>query len=84
MKKAKKASGTRHLDPLMRRGFKDKMVGYATSDLLGNKTVKKGSKGRWYIVANYFASKLGWGRRKVIRTVELPKVPRRKKRRRII
>jgi hypothetical protein len=83
MKKAKKASGKKHLDPLMKRGFADRMVNASVSDLLGNKTVKKGSKGRWYITANYFASKLGWGRKKIIRTMELPKLQgKRRKRRR--
>lgn len=84
MKKAKKASGKRHLDPLMKRGFPEKMVNRSVGDLLGDKTVKKGSKGKWYIIQNYFASKLGWGRKRIIRTMELPKAhPRRRRKRRI-
>jgi hypothetical protein len=79
------ASGKKHLDPLMKRGFPDRMVNAGVSDMMGKKTVKKGSKGRWYIIENYFASKFGWGRRKIIRTMELPKAhPRRRKRKRII
>jgi hypothetical protein len=82
MKKAKKSSGAKHLDPLMKRGFQDRMVDSAVSDMLGHKTVKKGSKGRWYIIENYFASKLGWGRKRTVRVMELPKLRGKNRRRR--
>jgi hypothetical protein len=84
MKRAKKASGKRHLDPLMKRGFPNRMVNMGVSDMLGNTTLKKGSKGTRYIVKNYFASKLGWARKKVVGRLELPKLRGKLRRRRRI
>jgi hypothetical protein len=83
-KAAKKSSGNKHLDPLMKHHMPQRIVNAGVADLLGGSTVVKGSRGKWYIVKNFWASKLGWARRKVIRTIELPRVPRRNKRRRII
>lgn len=78
LKKAKKASGTRHLDPLMKRGFQDRLVNSAVHDLMGGVTLVRGKRGRSYgkayVVRGHVASKLGWMRRKVVYRFDLPKL----------
>jgi hypothetical protein len=78
LKKAKKASGKRHLDPLMKRGFQDRFVNSAIHDLTGGVTLVKGKRGRAYgkayVVRGLFASKLGWMRRKIVYRFDLPKL----------
>jgi hypothetical protein len=89
MKKAKKSSGTRHLDPLIKGHMPDRIVNGAVHDLLGGVTLVKGKRGRAYgkayVVRNFWASKLGWARRKIAHRFDLPKARgrRRKRRKRI-
>jgi hypothetical protein len=86
LKKAKKASGKRHLDPLMKRGFQDRFVNAAVHDLTGGVTLVRGkygrARGKAYVVRGLFASKLGWMRRKVVHRFDLPKVRGRRRKRR--
>ena len=78
LKKAKKASGKKHLDPLMKRGFQDRFVNSAVHDFQGGVTLVRGKRGRAYgkayVVRGLFASKLGWMRRKVVYRFDLPKL----------
>jgi len=85
-KSAKKSSGTKHLDPLIKHHMPRRIVNAAVSDLFGATTLKKGARGRRYIIKNYWADKLGWARRKIVGRLELPRVrgKRRRRRKRII
>lgn len=84
-KKAKKSSGNKHLDPLIKHHMPRRIVNASVNDLLGGVTLKKGTRGTAYIVRNYWASKLGWARRKIAARFELPKLRgKRRRRRRII
>jgi hypothetical protein len=84
-KKAKKSSGNKHLDPLIRHHMPNRIVNAAISNLLGHDTLVKTGRGRWSVVRNFWASKLGWARKLTIRVMELPKLrgKRRRRRRRI-
>jgi len=83
-KKAKKSSGNKHLDPLIKHHMPRRIVNAGVDDLLGATTLKKGARGRLYIVRNYWADKLGWARRKIVGKLELPRVRGRRRRRRRI
>lgn len=82
-KRAKKSSGNKHLDPLIKHHMPRRIVNAGVDDLLGATTLKKGSRGKWYIVKGYWADKLGWMRRKVVGRLELPRVRARHRKRRI-
>jgi hypothetical protein len=84
MKRAKKSSGKKHLDPLMKGRYPERMVNSAVGDLLGHHTLIKSGKGRWRIVKNFFASKLGWAPKRTIRVMELPKLRGKRRRRKRI
>jgi hypothetical protein len=82
LKRAKKSSGNRHLDPLMKRGFQDRLVNSAVRDLTGGVTLVRGKRGKAYVVRGLFASKLGWMRRKIVHRFDLPKLRGKRRRRR--
>jgi hypothetical protein len=83
-KKAKKSSGTKHLDPLIKHHMPRRIVNGAVADLLDHHTLVKSGRGRWRIVKNFWASKLGWARKRTIRVMELPKLRRKRRKKRIM
>lgn len=82
-KKAKKSSGKKHLDPLIRHHMPSRIVDSAISNLLGWDTLVKGARGRMYVVRHFWSAKLGWARRRIVRTFELPKAHGKRRKRRI-
>ena len=83
LKTRRKASGNKRLDPLIRNGYANRMLNEAVGDTLGDVTMVKGKRGTVSFYRNWFADKLGWGRRKLVGRIELSKL-RRKRRKRII
>lgn len=80
-KKAKKASGSKKLDPLIKGGMPKMIVDEAVGDLLGN-TTRVASHGKIRYYKNWWASLVGWGNKKLDKTIELPTaLPKHRKRR---
>ena len=52
-KQAKKSSGNKHLDPLIKHHMPERVVGAAVANLMGHDTVIRTGRGRWRIVRNF-------------------------------